>query len=130
MVRRIHSPTENAVESQLSRFTRDAGATDERPSNEPTEQTAEPINPTDRLPVEFGLMLMTAGMITGMLPPPPGPFDLSLIVAGGLALWPRGFQGVERWLEQRLPRAHRSGAMFLHRFLHDLEKRYPGSTGE
>lgn len=82
----------------------------------------------ERIPRQVGFLLLAAGMITGMLPPPPGPFDLSLMLAGGVALWPRGFRAVECWTEGRFPQAHRAGVGFLERFLDDLERRYPGST--
>ena len=34
------------------------------------------------LPKEVGILLLVTGTVTGMLPPPPGPFDLSLMLAG------------------------------------------------
>jgi hypothetical protein len=67
-------------------------------------------------------------MVTGMLPPPPGPFDLSLMLAGGVALWPRGLRGLEDWTQRRFPKGHHAGMSFLARYLDDLERRYPGST--
>jgi hypothetical protein len=67
-------------------------------------------------------------MITSMLPPPPGPFDLSLMLTGGIALWPRGFRALEGWMRRNCPQAHRAGVGFLERFLEDLEHRFPGST--
>jgi hypothetical protein len=77
------------------------------------------------LPKEVGALLMVAGLTTGMLPLPPGPFDLSLVVAGGFVLWPRGLGGVESWTRRRFPKAHRCGMKFLDRYLTDLERRYP-----
>ncbi len=73
---------------------------------------------------------MTAGITTGMMPPPPGPFDLSLVVAGGIVLWPRGLGGIEGWVRRRFPKAHRCGMKFLDRFLADLERRYPVPLAE
>jgi len=37
-------------------------------------------------PKEVGVLLLVTGMVTGMLPPPPGPFDISIMLAGGVAL--------------------------------------------
>ncbi|HKI20539.1 MAG TPA: hypothetical protein VKA15_21805 [Isosphaeraceae bacterium] len=83
----------------------------------------------EQIPKAVGVLLLAAGMVTGMLPPPPGPFDISLMLAGGVTLWPRGLQTVEGWSRRRFPKAHRAGMSFLERFLDDLERRYPGSTG-
>jgi len=83
----------------------------------------------DRLPTEVGVLLLTAGIINGMLPPPPGPFDLTIIVSGGVVLWPRGFRAIEGWAGRHFPKAHRAGMQFLDRYLDDLERRYPDSTG-
>jgi len=63
-----------------------------------------------------------------MLPPPPGPFDVSLMLVGGVTLWPRGLQTVEAWARRRFPGAHGAAMNFLERYLDDLERRYPGST--
>jgi hypothetical protein len=101
-------------------------------TGEPTVWTPseDPSAPTrfEEMPREIGVLLLATGMITGMLPPPPGPFDLSLMAAGGVALWPRGFRAVEGIMRGYFPRAHRAGMVFLERYLDDLERRYPGST--
>jgi len=93
------------------------------PARDPTPSTR-----IERMPREVGVLLLASGMITGMLPPPPGPFDLSLMLAGGVALWPRGLRTLEGWTQRRFPQAHRASMSFLDRFLDDLEHRYPGST--
>ncbi len=82
----------------------------------------------EQMPKEVGVLLLMTGMVTGMLPPPPGPFDLSLMIAGGAALWPRGLRSLEAWTMRRFPRAHRAGVIFLDRYLDDLEHRYRGTT--
>jgi hypothetical protein len=94
------------------------------------DPTKDPGAPTrlDHMPKEVGALLMVTGLITGMLPPPPGPFDLSLVTAGGIALWPRGLRTIDGWMRRRFPGAHRAGMAFLDRYLDDLERRYPGST--
>ena len=79
--------------------------------------------------VEIGALLMAAGATTGMLPPPPGPFDLTIIASGGLILWPCGFRAVDGWTKRRFPGPHRAAMGFLGRFLDDLERRYPESLG-
>ena len=76
-------------------------------------------------PKELGLMLVSAGLIGVVLPGPGAP----ALVAGGLILWPDAFSKVERWARRRFPQAHRKGIGHINRFLSDLERRYPGSTG-
>jgi hypothetical protein len=83
----------------------------------------------ERLPVEIGVLLMAAGTTTGMLPPPPGPFDLTIIASGGLIFWPRAFRVIDRWIQRRFPCVHRAAMGFLGRYLDDLERRYPESLG-
>ncbi len=92
-------------------------------------ETSETARRIERLPTEVGVLLLTAGIVTGMLPPPPGPFDLTIIVSGGVVLWPRGFRAIEGWARKRFPTAHLAGMRFLDRYLDDLERRYPDSTG-
>jgi hypothetical protein len=70
-------------------------------------------------------MLVSAGVIGVVLPGPGVP----ALVAGGLILWPEAFGKVERWVKKRYPDAHRKGIGHINRFLADLERRYPGSTG-
>jgi hypothetical protein len=82
----------------------------------------------DRLPVEVGVLLMAAGVTTGVLPPTPGPFDLTIIASGGLILWPRGFRAIDGWTQRCFPGAHRAAMCFLSRFLDDLERRFPDSV--
>jgi hypothetical protein len=86
------------------------------------EQTA--VNKIKQLPKEVGVMLITAGILGLLLPGPGTP----AIIAGGLALWPDAFGRLESWLERRHPGIHRQSMKQIHRFLDDLEKRYPYST--
>ena len=66
-------------------------------------RASETARRIERLPTEVGVLLLTAGITIGLLPPPPGPFDLTIMLSGGLVLWPRGFRAIE-WLGwQALP---------------------------
>jgi hypothetical protein len=85
---------------------------------------AAPTGLAGSLPKELGVMLVSAGVIGVILPGPGTP----ALVAGGLILWPEAFGKVERWFQQRYPQTHRQGMGHIHRFLSDLERRYPGST--
>ncbi len=80
------------------------------------------------MPRDVGLLLLASGIITGMLPPPPGPFDLSLMLTGGVALWPGGLRALDGWTHRNFPQAHRAAEVFPERFLDDLEHRYPESN--
>jgi cation transport ATPase len=73
------------------------------------------------LPREVGVMLMSVGVLGFILP---GVMGTPAIIAGGLALWPRTFSGVEEWLRRRSPSFYRRGMNQLGRFLDDLETRY------
>src|SRR5207244_11231311 len=77
---------------------------------------------------QVGALLFTAGLVAGMMPPPPGPFDMTLILTGAIVLWPRRLGAVEGWMRRRYPRAHHRGMVFLDRFLADLERRYSGQA--
>jgi hypothetical protein len=98
------------------------------PSEGPPE-TSETARRIERLPTEVGVLLLSAGITMGMLPPPPGPFDLTIILTGGVVLWPRGFRIIDGWTSKRFPKVHQAGMEFLNRYLDDLERRYPNSTG-
>ena len=91
-------------------------------------ESSETVRSLERLPTEVGLLLLLAGVTMSMTPPPPGPFDLSIMLSGGLVLWLRGFRAIDSWSRKRFPTAHRAGMRFLDRYLDDLERRYPGST--
>jgi hypothetical protein len=98
------------------------------PAFEGPSLAKKPASRIERAPKGVGVLLLTAGVVTGMLPPPPGPFDISLMLAGGVMLWPRGLRAADEWSRRRFPQAHRAGMRFLERYLDDLERRYPGST--
>jgi hypothetical protein len=83
------------------------------------EQVMEKIR---SLPKEIGALLIVAG-IGGLLLP--GPIGTPFLVLGGLVLWPKGFERVDTALERRFPRMHRQSLRQIHRFISDLERRYP-----
>jgi hypothetical protein len=77
------------------------------------------------LPKEVGVMLMTVGMLGFALP---GVVGTPAMIAGGLVLWPKAFGRVETWFERRFPQIHKQSLHQIHRYLDDLERRYPNST--
>ena len=75
------------------------------------------------LPREVGYMLLSAGVLGFILPGPGTP----AIIAGGLVLWPDRFGKAEGWFKRRFPSLHRDGMKHIHRYLKDIEGRYPGT---
>lgn len=87
---------------------------------------AETIRRIRALPPEIGALLLSVGVLGVVLP---GVLGTPALVAGGLALWPRGFRKVDDWLGRRFPTVHHQGMRQLDRFLDDLERRYPYRRG-
>lgn len=69
-----------------------------------------------------GIALMGAGVV-GLVAP--GPLGTPLIIVGGVVLWPDLFRKPDRWLQKRMPRARGHVTDFVHRFMDDLNRRYP-----
>jgi len=82
----------------------------------------------ESLPREIDVVLMAAGIANGMLPPPPGPFDMMIVFSGVLVLWPRGFRALEGRAQSLFPKTHDLTLRLLDRLLDDLERRYPESV--
>jgi hypothetical protein len=78
------------------------------------------------LPKEVGVMLMTVGVLGFVLP---GVVGTPAVIAGGLVLWPKAFGKAESWFERKFPKVHKQSLHQIHRYLNDLEARYPNSTG-
>jgi hypothetical protein len=78
-----------------------------------------------KLPPEIGILLLVIGTAGVLLP---GPVGSPFLVAGGLALWPSGFRGVDRCFMKLAPRMYEKGVRQIEYFLADLERRYPGSV--
>jgi hypothetical protein len=76
----------------------------------------------DSLPKEAGLFLILIG-VGGILLP--GPVGTPFLILGGLVFFPNAFRRFDRGLKQRFPRSHRKGMRQVHRFVVDLERRYP-----
>jgi hypothetical protein len=77
------------------------------------------------LPKEVGVMLLTVGVLGFALP---GVVGTPAIIAGGLVLWPKAFGKVENWFERKFPQVHKQSLYQIHRYLNDLDGRYPNST--
>jgi hypothetical protein len=77
------------------------------------------------LPKEVGVMLMTVGVLGFALP---GVVGTPAMIAGGLVLWPKAFGRVENWFERKFPNVHKQSLHQIHRYLNDLESRYPDLT--
>jgi hypothetical protein len=93
----------------------DAPAHVEAPAEPPTVHL-------ESMPKELGVLMLVVGVGGVLLP---GPIGTPFLVAGGVILWPSAFRRVDRALERRCPRLHRAGLAQIHRFIIDLERRYP-----
>lgn len=94
------------------------------PENPTEDQAADALPDLRDLPREVGYVLFSAGVLGFVLPGPGTP----ALIAGGLVLWPEQFGKAEAWFKRRYPSAHRDGMKHVHRFLKDLESRYPGPS--
>jgi hypothetical protein len=74
------------------------------------------------LPREVGVLLIVAG-VGGILLP--GPVGSPFLLLGAVTLWPRLFTKFETYFQKRFPKMHRTGTRQIHRFLADLDRRYP-----
>jgi hypothetical protein len=94
--------------------------------NDPAGSPGDLAGVTDLrgLPKEMGYVLLSAGVLGFVLPGPGTP----ALIAGGMVLWPERFGKAEAWFKRRYPSVHRDGMRHVHRFLKDLESRYPGSS--
>jgi hypothetical protein len=74
------------------------------------------------LPKEAGVFLLLVG-IGGLLFP--GPIGTPFIILSGAVFFPKVFQKVDARIQKRFPKSHRQGMKQVHRFVDDLERRYP-----
>jgi len=74
------------------------------------------------LPPEVGAILVGVGLAGMVLP---GMAGIPLIVTGGAVLYPGHFDRIERWLQDRVPRAYSHAMRHVDRFITDFERRFP-----
>ncbi|MFO0891414.1 MAG: hypothetical protein U0790_20000, partial [Isosphaeraceae bacterium] len=86
------------------------------------DEDREEVERIEMLPKEVGVLLVVAG-IGGILLP--GPVGSPLLILGGVILWPRWFRRVDDLCRKRFPGLHRQSVRQIHRFLEDLDWRYP-----
>ena len=77
------------------------------------------------LPKEVGVMLMTVGVLGLALP---GVVGAPCNDRGRPGPWPKAFGKVENWFQSKFPKVHKQSLHQIHRYLNDLESRYPDST--
>jgi hypothetical protein len=85
----------------------------------------ESIELLGRLPPEIGMLLIISGIAGVLLP---GPVGTPLLIAGGVTLWPKTFEPIERWFSQRFPSVHQEGVFQIKEFISDLQKRFPDKS--
>jgi hypothetical protein len=76
----------------------------------------------ETLPKELGVLLIVAGIGGVILP---GPVGAPFLLLGGLILFPNTFRKVDRGFANKFPKLHNEGMKQVHRFVNDLERRYP-----
>ena len=75
-----------------------------------------------KLPPEIGMLLIISGIAGVLLP---GPVGMPLLIAGGVTMWPKTFEPIERWFSRRFPVVHREGVFQIKEFITDLQNRFP-----
>ena len=104
----------------------DSGHSDSTsPPNESAEQDVEKnIEMLGKLPPEIGMLLILSGIAGVLLP---GPVGMPLLIAGGVTMWPKTFEPIERWFSRRFPVVHREGVFQLKELISSLKNRFPDS---
>lgn len=75
-----------------------------------------------KIPPEIAMLLVLSGIAGIILP---GPIGTPLLLAGGVTIWPKTFQPMERWFSKRFPAAHREGVYQIKQFISHIENRFP-----
>ena len=75
-----------------------------------------------KLPPEIGMLLIISGIAGVLLP---GPVGTPLLIAGGVTMWPKTFEPIERWFSRRFPAAHKEGVIQIREFISNLQQRFP-----
>ena len=86
------------------------------------EEAQETIEMLGKLPAEFGMLLILSGIAGVLLP---GPVGMPLLIAGGVTMWPKTFDPIERWFSRKFPTIHREGVFQIKEFIADLQRRFP-----
>lgn len=100
---------------------------DPEPSlSSPTEADLDSIEAEVRaLPPKAGAFLMFTGALGGLCVP--GLPGVGIVILGGLVVVPESpmVRGADRWLKTHAPVLRGEALRFVHRFFHDLERRFP-----
>ena len=91
------------------------------PSPTETPLCEEDTESLHHLPKDVGWMLLVSGLISELGMPGVPPFW----IAGLMILWPETGQRIARPMAKRFPKAYRQSMALIHRYVDDLEKRYP-----
>lgn len=124
----MHPEQENADECSTNgeKFEKDdaeaARASASTPNNDSDLDAEETIEMLGKLPAEFGMLLILSGIAGVLLP---GPIGMPLLIAGGVTMWPKTFDPIERWFSRKFPIVHREGVFQIKEFISDLQRRFP-----
>jgi hypothetical protein len=91
------------------------------PSNDPKSE-AEEAATMEALPKEAGVFLLLIGLGGLVLP---GPIGTPFLILSAAVFFPKLFNKVDQQIVKRFPESHRQGMKQVHRFVSDLERRYP-----
>jgi hypothetical protein len=83
-----------------------------------TECAADAI---EKIPRDVGWFLLGGGLLTEVGLPGVPPFW----IFGLMIVWPRAGRVLGRTLQTRTPGLYRASTAWIHRYLRDLESRYP-----
>ncbi len=78
-----------------------------------------------KLPPEIGMLLVISGVAGVLLP---GLVGTPLLIAGGVSIWPKTFEPIERWFSRKFPSVHKEGVIQIKEFISDLHKRFPDNS--
>jgi hypothetical protein len=94
-------------------------------ASEPASDASQDAVMLNSLPKEVGVLLIVVGLGGILLP---GPVGSPFLILGGVVLFPKAFRRLDSSFQKHFPKLHREGLKQVHRFVVDLEKRYPYHT--
>ena len=92
-----------------------------KPKDDDPQEIPESLH---HLPRDVGWMLLVTGLVSELGMPGVPPFW----IAGLMILWPETGQKIAKPMARRFPKAYGQSMKLIHRFVDDLDRRYPQSA--